>query len=105
MSRSVDSCHNSLHRDETELREKIRKASEAFREKYQTDNCGEALCGSTARARETVRREKSKETFREREVDYCKDVQKECREIRADLHRDAEEFRRGMPLRAKKKRM
>jgi len=99
-----DSCHNDLHRDGTELRDKIHRASAEFREKFQKGSCGGALCGSTAGVHETIRRENSRETFREREVEYHKDVQNECREARADLHRAAEDFREGMPQRAKKKR-
>jgi len=95
-----DSCHNGLHKDGMELRDKIHKASAAFCEKYQKGSCGGTLCGNTTGVHETVQRENSRETFREREVDYHKDVQKECCEARADLHRDAADFRQGL----KKKR-
>jgi|GEM_PF-4157493 len=99
-----DSCHDDLHKDGTELRDKIHKASAEFREKFQKDGCGGTLCGNTTGVHETVQRENSSETFREREVDYRKDVQKEFREARTALHRDAENFREEMPPRAKKKR-
>ena len=99
-----DSCHNDLHRDGTELRDKIHRASAEFHDKFWKDGCDGTPCGNTAEVHETIQRENSRETFREREVEYHKDMQKECREARADLHRMAEDCREGLPQRAKKKR-
>jgi len=78
--RSGADYHEDYRKSLVDYRDNYKDDSEQFAQALQKDCFHEALRRSDLGMREKIKRERSKEDFHEREVDYHKDCQKECYE-------------------------